>query len=72
MEIKVENIEKFYGKNHALHNISFSLKSGEIVGLLGHNGAGKSTLIKCIMNVIKRYKEASGDYCRRMWIFART
>lgn len=37
MEIKVENIEKFYGKNHALHNISFSLKSGEIVGLLGHN-----------------------------------
>ena len=56
MEIKVENIEKFYGKNHALHNISFSLKSGEIVGLLGHNGAGKSTLIKCIMNVIKSYK----------------
>lgn len=56
MEIKVENIEKFYGKNHALHNVSFSLKSGEIVGLLGHNGAGKSTLIKCIMNVIKSYK----------------
>lgn len=41
MEIKVENIEKFYGKNQALHNTSFSLKSGEIVGLLGHNGAGK-------------------------------
>lgn len=37
-------------------NISFSLKSGEIVGLLGHNGAGKSTLIKCIMNVTKAYK----------------
>ncbi|WP_251620905.1 ATP-binding cassette domain-containing protein [Odoribacter lunatus] len=48
MSIIVENISKFYGKQKALNNISFSLKKGEICGFLGPNGAGKSTMMKII------------------------
>ena len=48
MSIIIEKVNKFYGKQHALADISFSLKKGEIVGFLGPNGAGKSTLMKII------------------------
>jgi ABC-2 type transport system ATP-binding protein len=52
MSIKVENVTKFYEKQLALNNVSFSLKKGEIVGFLGPNGAGKSTLMKILTGYI--------------------
>ena len=48
MSIIIKNINKYYGNQQALSNVSFELKKGEIVGFLGTNGAGKSTLIKII------------------------
>ena len=48
MSVKIEEISKFYGKQKALDRISFSVNSGEIVGILGPNGAGKSTIMKII------------------------
>jgi ABC-2 type transport system ATP-binding protein len=48
MSIKVENITKVYGKQHALENVSFEVNTGEIVGFLGPNGAGKSTMMKIL------------------------
>jgi len=48
MSININNVNKFYGNQQALTDISFSLKKGEIVGFLGPNGAGKSTLMKII------------------------
>ncbi|AEV33801.1 gliding motility-associated ABC transporter ATP-binding subunit GldA [Owenweeksia hongkongensis DSM 17368] len=48
MSIEVQNITKKYGEQRALNDVSFSLKSGEIVGFLGPNGAGKSTMMKIL------------------------
>lgn len=48
MSIKVENLTKYYGEQAAVNDISFEVKTGEIVGFLGPNGAGKSTTMKMI------------------------
>ena len=41
MSITINKVNKFYGPQHALKNISISIKKGEVVGLLGVNGYGK-------------------------------
>ncbi|MBZ7985634.1 amino acid ABC transporter ATP-binding protein [Campylobacter sp. Cr9] len=46
--LKLENINKFYGKTHALKNISFEVNKGEVVVLIGPSGCGKSTTLRCI------------------------
>ncbi len=48
MSVKVSNLTKLYGQQKALDNVSFELKSGEILGFLGPNGAGKSTMMKIL------------------------
>lgn len=48
MSIQINTINKFYGKQQALTDVSFTLNKGEVVGFLGPNGAGKSTLMKII------------------------
>jgi ABC-2 type transport system ATP-binding protein len=48
MDIKLENITKIYGYQKAVDNISFEVKTGEILGFLGPNGAGKTTTMKAI------------------------
>ena len=52
MSIEVKNVFKYYGEQAAVKGISFSVKSGEIVGFLGPNGAGKSTTMKMITGYI--------------------
>jgi polar amino acid transport system ATP-binding protein len=46
--IKMESVDKFFGDFHALKNINFEVKLGEIVVICGPSGSGKSTLIRCI------------------------
>lgn len=52
--IRVEQLTKSYGKLLAADNISLSVTSGTVFGLLGANGAGKSTTIECILGTKKR------------------
>ena len=56
MSIEVKNLQKWYGKQEALKNISFSANKGEIVGFLGPNGAGKSTTMKIITTYLQQDK----------------
>jgi len=55
--LKVNNIETWYDLIRALHGISFEVKEGNIVALLGSNGAGKSTTLKTIMRLLYDLKE---------------
>jgi len=52
MSIVAEGVSKLYGQQKALDNVSFEVKTGEIVGFLGPNGAGKSTMMKIITGFI--------------------
>ncbi|HKK67384.1 MAG TPA: ATP-binding cassette domain-containing protein, partial [Bacteroidales bacterium] len=48
MSISVSGVNKYFGKQQVLKNVSFDVPAGQIVGFLGPNGAGKSTLMKII------------------------
>ena len=53
MSIELKDISKTYNNIEVLKNINFSVKKGEILGLLGVNGAGKSTIMKIICSYVK-------------------
>ena len=46
--LNVENIRKRYGKTEVLKDISFSLKKGEVLAIIGSSGSGKTTLLRCL------------------------
>lgn len=46
--LKVEHIRKSFGKNVVLRDISFSLKKGEVLSIIGSSGSGKTTLLRCL------------------------
>lgn len=50
--LKLHNVSKHYDGIIALDNISFTLNSGDIFGLLGRNGGGKTTMIKIITSML--------------------
>lgn len=50
--LKAENLNVYYGKIHALKDVSFEVHPGEIVALIGANGAGKSTTLKTISGML--------------------
>ena len=50
--IEVNNISKHYGKVQALNNVSFSVKKGEVFGLIGPDGAGKTSLYRILCSLL--------------------
>ena len=51
--LEVNNLSRFYGSTKAVDDVSFTIGTGEIVGLLGHNGAGKTTIMKMISGYLE-------------------
>ncbi len=51
--LKVENLNVYYGTQHAVIDVSFEIKQGEIFGLLGPNGAGKTSTLSSVEGLIK-------------------
>jgi branched-chain amino acid transport system ATP-binding protein len=51
--LAVCGIDTFYGDSHVLHDVSFALQRGRLLGLLGRNGAGKTTCMSTVMGFLK-------------------
>ncbi|MDA8440963.1 MAG: ABC-F family ATP-binding cassette domain-containing protein [Peptococcaceae bacterium] len=76
IECSINNLSKFYGANKIFQNISFDLKTGERVGLIGQNGCGKTTLLQMMMGLedcqagsIAMRKDAKVGYLNQMPVF---
>lgn len=57
--LSIKNLDKKYGKVHAVNNLSFDIKKGTVYGILGPNGSGKSTTLGIILNVVNK---TSGEF----------
>src|SRR4030042_5866234 len=54
--LEVRGIEVSYGEFLALKGVSFTVKEGELVTIIGANGAGKSTILRAIMGLVKCHR----------------
>jgi ABC-2 type transport system ATP-binding protein len=57
--LSLKNLDKKYGIVHAVNNLSFEIKKGNVYGILGPNGSGKSTTLGIILNVVNK---TSGEF----------
>ncbi|RZJ71216.1 ATP-binding cassette domain-containing protein [Flavobacterium sp.] len=57
--LSIRNLNKRYGKIHAVKNVSFEIQKGNVYGILGPNGSGKSTTLGIVLNVVNK---TSGDF----------
>jgi branched-chain amino acid transport system ATP-binding protein len=55
-QLAVRDVHGWYGESHVLHGMSFDVKPGEVVTLLGRNGAGKTTTMRAIMGMLANRK----------------
>ena len=51
-QLAVRDVHGWYGESHVLHGMSFDVRSGEVVTLLGRNGAGKTTTMRAIIGML--------------------
>lgn len=52
--VKIQGLQKKFGKFQALHDVTFEVDAGEVVGFIGPNGSGKSTTIRTLLGIINR------------------
>jgi branched-chain amino acid transport system ATP-binding protein len=56
VELAVRDVHGWYGESHVLHGMTFDVKAGEVVTLLGRNGAGKTSTMRAIMGLMRERK----------------
>jgi len=64
---KVKGLQKNFGKFRALNDVSFTVKTGEVVGFIGPNGAGKSTTIRILLGILKRDGGQAEIFGKDVW-----
>jgi len=52
--LAVNELQAWYGESHILHGVTFDVRAGEVVTLLGRNGVGKTTTLKSIMGMVEQ------------------
>lgn len=65
--VKVQELQKKFGKFKALHDVNFTVNAGEVVGFIGPNGAGKSTTIRILLGIIRRDAGEAEIFDRDVW-----
>ena len=58
--LAINDLQAWYGESHILHGVTFEVRAGEVVTLLGRNGAGKTTTLKSIMGIVRN---RTGSVC---------
>lgn len=65
--VKVQGLQKKFGKFQALSDVTFRVGAGEVVGFIGPNGAGKSTTIRALLGIIKRDAGIAKIFGKDVW-----
>ncbi|HIV81165.1 MAG TPA: ABC transporter ATP-binding protein [Candidatus Salinicoccus merdavium] len=65
--VKVEGVQKTFGKAKALSDVTFTVEAGEVVGFIGPNGSGKSTTIRILLGIIKRNAGNAEIFGKDVW-----
>lgn len=65
--VKVQGLQKKFGKFQALSDVNLTVNSGEVVGFIGPNGAGKSTTIRLLLGILKRDAGEARIFGKDVW-----
>ena len=65
--VKVQGLQKKFGKFQALSDVTFRVGAGEVVGFIGPNGAGKSTTVRVLLGIIKRDAGIAEIFGKDVW-----
>lgn len=65
--VKIQGLQKKFGKFQALHDVTFTVEAGSVVGFIGPNGAGKSTTIRTLLGIINRSGGSATIFGKDVW-----
>lgn len=65
--VKIQGLQKKFGKFQALHDVTFTVEAGSVVGFIGPNGAGKSTTIRTLLGIINRSGGNATIFGKDVW-----
>ncbi len=66
--VDIQHLQKSFGKFKALHDVSFTVNEGEVLGFIGPNGAGKSTTIRILLGILKKDAGYATIFGKDTWI----